>query len=101
MLEVAGFFAIKAHAALDFHAGHFGVVQRRSRQFAHTLVRPVCQGQILVGTRIEHPNHPQALRERGVINRVSQPLEARDFSLGGFAGFGQRGEGASVRVVAV
>lgn len=46
----------------------------------------------LAGAAVEDPDHAQALRKGAIVDGVGQPGEARDFSFGGFTGFGQGGD---------
>jgi len=92
VLQATVFFAINVHAALHRQGWDASFVQRCGGQFAHASVGTAAEGECLVGAGVEYPGYAQALGEGAVVDGVGQPVEARDFGFGGFAGLGEGGD---------
>ena len=90
MPKVAFLFGVETDAAGDVRDVHVGVIQRGGSQLAHTGVPAGRKGASLARNAVEHPDHPQALGKRVVVDGVGQPVEARNFDLCDLAGVGQR-----------
>ena len=90
--EAAFFFGVETDAAGHMGDVYAGVVQGGGGQLTHAFVCPRGEGVFLAGAAVENPDHAQALGKGAIVDGVGQPGEARDFSFGGFTGFGQGGD---------